>query len=244
MELYGITDKGKVRKQNQDEFRTLFDENSDIAVFAVCDGMGGAKSGNVASSIAADVFIGEMRGYIGTMAGVDDLPMRIADAVISANRAVYEKSVSDIACAGMGTTIVAAVVTEGVAFVANVGDSRAYRITEHSIEQISKDHSLVENMIDSGELTRQQARRHPSKNLITRALGTNETEDPDVFTCEIKQGESLLLCSDGLSNIIEENELLFEVRRGKTASEICGKLLEMTLERGAPDNVTVVVFSK
>ena len=244
MEFWGLTDSGKVRQNNQDVFRTLCDEKLDAALFVVCDGMGGANAGNIASELAADTFVEYMTGFFAQATKPSDASMKMADAVIAANRAVYEKSLSDSEFAGMGTTLVAVLVSPQGEVVANIGDSRLYHITKSKVYQVTKDHSVVEDMIDRGDLTRAEARSHPNKNLITRALGTCQEEEPDVFFLDIYIGDYLLLCSDGLSNMVSESEFLFELQNSASVRKSCENLVELALSRGAPDNVTAIIFKK
>ena len=244
MDLWGTTNSGKVRRQNQDVFKVLFDEDRNIAVLVVCDGMGGARAGNIASALAAEAFMHSMGKYIEDVGEPGDIAMKMADAVITANRAVYERSAGDEELYGMGTTLAAAMSTDSGEVVVNIGDSRVYHVTPGGIKQVTKDHSVVEDMITRGDLTRAEARRHPNKHLITRALGTNDDEEPDVFFLNLEQGEYILLCSDGLSNVVLDSEILFELQRGRSVRESCEKLVEMALLRGAPDNVTAVILKK
>ena len=244
MERWGITDSGKVRQHNQDVFKILYDEDKGIAVLIVCDGMGGAKAGNVASALAAETFMHHMGKYIENIGITSDIAKKMTDAVLAANKAVYEKSVHDDEFAGMGTTLTAAISTNEGEIVVNVGDSRAYLITTNKIIQITKDHSVIEDMITRGDITRAEARRHPSKHLITRALGTSQEEAPDVFFLKLDSGDHMLLCSDGLSNIVLDSEILFELQRGLSVRECCENMVKMALSRGAPDNVTAVIFRK
>jgi len=244
MDLWGTTDSGKVRRQNQDVFKILYDEERGVAVLVVCDGMGGARAGNVASALAAEAFMHHMGKYIEDIGLKNDIAMKMSDAVLAANRAVFDKSSRDEQYAGMGTTLAAAISTDDGEVVVNIGDSRVYHVTTSSITQVTKDHSVVEDMITRGDLTRAEARRHPNKHLITRALGTSDDEEPDVFFLNLEQGEYILLCSDGLSNLVLDSEILFQLQQGVSVRESCEKLVEMALSRGAPDNVTAVVFRK
>jgi protein phosphatase len=244
MEICGKTDTGVVRRQNQDAFATLIDEDKGIAIFVVCDGMGGARAGNVASSMAVDCFMESASRLADGDVDEAGLKSGLENAISTANTAVYGKSADDFNCAGMGTTLVAAVVSRNQCVVANIGDSRAYKITGDGITQVTRDHSVVEDMIDRGDITRPAARDHPKKNLITRALGTTAGESPDIFTPELRDGESLLLCSDGLSNIVDEREIFYETAYGRDIKESCERLVGLALARGAPDNVTVVLFRK
>ena len=244
MELWGVTDCGKVRQQNQDNFKTLYDEDRGIAILVVCDGMGGAKAGDIASSIAVEAFMHHIGKCIENDDPMDDIEKNMQDAVLAANLAVFEKSSFNDDYAGMGTTLTAAISASEGEVVVNVGDSRVYHVTLSRITQVTKDHSVIEEMIARGDITRAQARRHPKKHLITRVLGTTRFEFPDVFTLNLKSGEHLFLCSDGLSNVVMDNEILYELQRGLGVRECCDNLLKMALERGAPDNVTAVIFKK
>jgi protein phosphatase len=244
MELWGITETGKVRRQNQDVFKILFDEEKGIAVLVVCDGMGGAKAGNVASALAADAVMHYIGKYIEDIGPQGDIAMKAADAVLEANKAVYSKSSHDDDYAGMGTTLTAVISSTEGEVIVNIGDSRVYRITEGFITQVTKDHSVVEDMITRGDLTRSEARKHPKKHMITRALGTGPDEEPDVFMLNMNEGDYLLLCTDGLTNIVKDGEILSSIHQGGTVRECCERLVETVLERGAPDNVTVVLFKK
>ena len=244
MNLSGITDTGKVRKINQDVFITHLDDDQKAAVFVVCDGMGGARAGNIASAIAAEVFMELAKRSLSEEYNVIDIMQHMSEAVREANAEVYEKSIRDPECSGMGTTLVAAIVTQGGAVIVNVGDSRAYHVTNERIKQITKDHSVVEDMIDRGDIKRSEANRHPNRNLITRALGTSLDTEPDIFFLNLKAGEYLLLCSDGLSNVISEKTIMSEVLGSAETQEKCQRLIKAANDKGAPDNVTVVLFSK
>lgn len=239
IKAWGITDKGAVRSQNQDSY--YLDVRSEkLAVALVCDGMGGARAGNVASTLAVEQFVETIRHLPeGTPAAPEALLARASEA---ANRAVYDRSRSDPDCWGMGTTMVAALVAGETAYLLNVGDSRGYHIGPEGIRRITRDHSLVEDMVRRGDITPEQARNHPQKNLITRALGTESQLRPDFFRQSVAAGESLLLCSDGLSNVVGDQEMLYEVIHGGAAEDCCQRLLDIALSRGAPDNVTCVLL--
>ena len=216
------------------------DKNTLLCV--VCDGMGGAKSGNVASSLAAEVFVQEVkRSWIPGM-NREKVSQILQSAVKLANITVYEQSRQIEEFEGMGTTLVAALVQGKTATVVNVGDSRAYKIDRSGIRQITRDHSLVQMMVDRGELTPEVARTSPNKNLITRAIGTEPTVLTDVFQLEVAKDDCLLLCSDGLSNMMDDQEILFEVAHGVNKQECCRRLVDIVLGRGAPDNVTSVLI--
>ena len=195
MQSWGLTDVGCVRKQNQDAFHIeKLDRHSLLCV--VCDGMGGAKSGNIASSLAVDVFVQEVCRNWTPQTDWDKCDMILRSAVKLANFTVYDQANQFEAFAGMGTTLVAAVIRKNQASIINVGDSRCYSIANGSIRQITKDHSVVQMMVDRGELTPETAKTFPGKNLITRAVGTEPTILCDIYRQELEKGSFLLLCSD------------------------------------------------
>lgn len=236
MNVWGITDRGVIREQNQDAF--AHQVLSDGRVLAlVCDGMGGARAGNVASTMAVDIIMDE---FLAEEAHTLD---RLKAAAASANRQIFQRASREESCAGMGTTLAAALASREEALILNEGDSRVYHLSEKGgIVRVTRDHSLVEDLVQRGELTREQARTHPHKNLITRALGAEPELRVDVFRQPLAAGDYLLLCSDGLSNVVSEQELLYEVVHGGEACTCCRRLLEIALHRGAPDNVTAVLI--
>ena len=241
MQSWGLTDPGCVRKQNQDAYRIEQLDRSTL-LCVVCDGMGGAKSGNIASTLAVEVFAEEIRRSWVRNMDDDKVDQMMRSAVKLANFTVYDQAVQIEEFSGMGTTLVAALVRDGVCHIANVGDSRAYAVSEEGIRRVTRDHSLVEDLVQRGEITPEQARNHPQKNLITRALGVETGTKADLFTESCKPGSFLLLCSDGLSNVVTDQEILYEVIHGGEPSDCCKRLLDITLSRGAPDNVTVVLL--
>jgi serine/threonine protein phosphatase PrpC len=240
MQTWGLTDLGNVRKQNQDYY-DIVPLGEDRMLLVVCDGMGGAKSGNVASRLAAEVFVGEIRRMQRADMDADQIEYVMREAVELANSAVFEQSKVSTDFEGMGTTLVAAWVTKQAAVIANVGDSRAYIFDPEGIRFVTVDHSLVEMMVQRGDITREQAKNHPGKNLITRAVGTESSVSCDIYHQPLKPGDALLLCSDGLSNVMADQEILFEVVHGVQKEGCCQRLLDIAKGRGAPDNVTVVL---
>ena len=241
MEAWGLTDVGNVRSQNQDAFR-IVELGKDALLAVVCDGMGGAKSGNVASRLASEVFSEEVKRSFSADLTPDEAEQMLRAAAKLANISVFEQSQLSEDYAGMGTTLVAALTYPRATLVLNIGDSRAYLINADGVQCITRDHSVVEMMVQRGELTPEQAKTHPSKNLITRAVGTEETVFSDVFRVETEPEDCILLCSDGLSNQMADQEILFEVVHGARRDDCCRRLLEITKNRGAPDNVTSVLI--
>ena len=240
MEAWGLTDTGSVRKQNQDYY-DIVRLGPQQLLLVVCDGMGGAKSGNVASRLATEVFVGEIRRTVRDGMGPREIGMIMREAVALANVTVFEQSTMSADFEGMGTTLVAAFLLPSSVVVANVGDSRAYLMDGQGIRFVTVDHSLVELMVRRGELTREQAKNYPGKNVITRAVGTDAVVECDIYRMELKPGNVLVLCSDGLSNLMADQEILFEVVHGVQKEQCCQRLLEIAKSRGAPDNVTVIV---
>lgn len=241
MEAWGLTDVGNVRSQNQDAFR-IVELGKDALLAVVCDGMGGAKSGNVASRLASEVFSEEVKRSFSADLTPDEAEQMLRAAAKLANISVFEQSQLSEDYAGMGTTLVAALTYPRATLVLNIGDSRAYLINADGVQCITRDHSVVEMMVQRGELTPEQAKTHPSKNLITRAVGTEEMVFSDVFRVETEPEDCILLCSDGLSNQMADQEILFEVVHGARLDDCCRRLLEIAKNRGAPDNVTSVLI--
>ena len=216
MNVWGITDRGVIREQNQDAFaHQVLPDGRVLAL--VCDGMGGARAGNVASTMAVDIIMDE---FLAEEEGARTLDSLKAAAAL-ANRRIFQRAAGEESCAGMGTTLVAALADGEEALILNEGDSRAYHLSEEGgIVRVTRDHSLVEDLVQRAE---------PE----LRA---------DVFRQPLAAGDYLLLCSDGLSNVVSEQELLYEVVHGGEACTCCRRLLEIALHRGAPDNVTAVLI--
>ena len=242
MQYWALTDTGVARSQNQDAYQVVsLDKNTLLCV--VCDGMGGAKSGNVASTLAADVFTQEVkRSWVPDM-DPESLDRMLGSAVKLANFTVYDQANQFEDFNGMGTTLVALLIQGKKATIVNVGDSRAYLIDSDGIKQVTTDHSLVQMMIARGELAPEKAKHYPGKNLITRAIGTEPQVVCDVFHRKVEKGACFLLCTDGLSNLMDDQEILFEVLHCQEKSQCCEQLLDIVKKRGAPDNVTSILVT-
>lgn len=231
---WSITDVGCVRAHNED---TCFIQVGDaLSMGVVCDGMGGANAGEVASKVAIETFSQVLLdgGY-----PPEEL-MRLA--LERANQEVYCYGWEHPDCRGMGTTLVASVIIGEIAYILNVGDSRAYSIREQGIRQITRDHSLVGELLQSGQITPEQARTHPRKNIITRALGTERHVTGDLYLHRAVPGELILLCSDGLCNELTDGELRELALHGGPVENGCKRLLDMALMRGGHDNITAVLM--
>lgn len=240
MQYWGLTDPGCVRAQNQDTYQTAqLDRNTLLCV--VCDGMGGAKSGNIASTLAVEVFVEEIKRTFKSGMEPEKIDQMLRGAVKLANFTVYDQAQQFEEFTGMGTTMVAVLIHGREATIVNVGDSRAYLVDRNGIRQLTCDHSLVQMMVQRGELKPELARTYPGKNFITRAIGTEPVVECDLFHCKLERGDCLLLCSDGLTNMMDDQEILFEVVHGVKKEYCCQRLLDIAKNRGAPDNVTSVL---
>ncbi len=242
MQYWALTDPGVARSQNQDTYQIVsLDKNTLLCV--VCDGMGGAKSGNVASTLAADVFTQEIKRSWTPDMDPEHLEQVLSGAVKLANFTVYDQAMELEEFNGMGTTLVALLIHGKKATIVNVGDSRAYLVDKNGINQVTTDHSVVQMMIARGELSRQKAKQYPGKNLITRAIGTEAQVVCDIFHRKVERGACFLLCTDGLSNLLDDQEILFEIVHGEDKAKCCEHLLDIAKKRGAPDNVTSVLVA-
>lgn len=241
MTFYGLSDKGAVRELNQDSY-IIAEISENLFFVAVCDGMGGVKGGEIASTIASDIF----KERVSALKKKDVKTRELAGAFLrktleEANKVIFDKSLEDPSLFGMGTTFVGAVCNGGKVTVINVGDSRAYMIDEERVIQITKDHSLVGEMLENGDITAREANSHPSKNVITRALGVDTSVEADVFDVNVKSGQYLLLCSDGLTNEVSDLEIHFEISNESTPEDACRSLVNIANAHGGHDNVTVLI---
>ena len=236
MRSYCLTDIGTVRKMNQD-FVYASDQPVGILpnLYIVADGMGGHAAGDYASRCAVETMV----DYIENATSGGPVTL-LGNALAQANRKVMEKALSDRSMEGMGTTLVAAVVQNDCLYVANVGDSRLYLIDDR-LEQITRDHSLVEEMVRAGELRREDARLHPDKNVITRAVGVKNTVAVDFFDVALNKGDRFLICSDGLTNMVPE-DVIFRIVREKGSLEAAAKeLVDEANRSGGSDNISVIL---
>jgi serine/threonine protein phosphatase PrpC len=232
MNISAGTDVGAVRKNNQDSF--LVDKNNKYCI--VADGMGGHNAGEVASSMAAQ----EAGKFLS-----DNIPKSlhsavdmVYDAIRCANNKVFKAARLNFDYSGMGTTMVMAYFYDERIILANVGDSRAYLVRNKSIRQITKDHSMVERLVDEGTITREQAKNHPQKNMITRAIGTDREVQADMYMMSVVENDILLLCSDGLSNEIDEEDICRMLSDGADADA----LIKTAKENGGRDNITAIII--
>ena len=240
IKTWAITDVGLVRKENQDTYRIA--RNGGVCV--VCDGMGGAAGGRIASTLAAETYVAELDKVLKPDMTPEQLREASSYAVAMANQAVENRATEDAELSNMGTTLVSAIAYEGGTVITNIGDSRAYYITEAGITRITKDHSLVDSMVDHGDITADEARHHPNRNLITRALGRDTNAACDGYIRPMEKGDYILLCTDGLVNTVTDQEMLFEIIHGQGEDTCLSRLMEIAKSQGAPDNVTAVLMRK
>ncbi len=245
MNVYSLTDIGLQREENQD---TVWSEQiSDNACIAVlCDGMGGEQSGGLASQIAVDVISKRVKESYNEMMNRNSVRNLLITAVSAANSIVYETAQSTLSHGVMGTTCVAAIVASGCAYIVNVGDSRAYHLfvsgEDECIRQITKDHSRVQELVDRGEITDEEARVHPKRNKITRAIGAEREVTTDYFELDMNEGDMLLLCSDGLSSYGDDLDILdicFDEKPERRAQA----LIDYANGNGGHDNVSVALIT-
>ena len=240
MLIKGNTDIGKVRSANEDSFDFgTFDDGAAWAV--VCDGMGGVRGGQLASSLATEMVGDKIRKCYNKLMPVYSFENIFLSTITTANVIVNDRSYTDTEFQGMGTTIVAAIVKDNQACIAHVGDSRVYKISSDGITQITKDHSLAQEMLDSGQITKEEFENYPKKNIITRALGIEEKIEIDFDFADLSEGEALLLCSDGLSSLLSEEDL-FEIYKNTDFSLLCDEYIKAANEKGGFDNITAVVM--
>ena len=242
MEYFGITDKGRVRPTNQDIYRLEVRPEKESAFVLVCDGMGGANAGNVASRFAADSFLADAAGALDSAPDEIMRHKTMLHALEKANDTVFGLAGRQPEFRGMGTTLVGAFVQGREASILNVGDSRAYLIHNGEMTRITHDHSVVQTLVENGDITAEEARTHPNRNLITRALGPDETTLCDAFDVSFAHGDKILLCTDGLVVTATDEEICRIVCADKRAEEKLDDLIALAKAQGAPDNVTAVLI--
>lgn len=230
-----LSDIGNVREINEDYIGKY--DNDEFAVYIVADGMGGHNAGDVASKIAVESCI----EYIKRNRYLNDMERLLKESIKYANNNIYIKAENSEMLYGMGTTITACIVKQGKVVIANVGDSSCYIVTEGNIEKITKDHSLVQELVDDGSITEEEAINHPNKNIITRALGTKKTVKIDTFSVDISSNTKFVLCTDGLSNEVSKEEM-YSIISQNTNQEACRLLVDLCKKKSGRDNISVIIF--
>lgn len=231
-----VSDVGLKRSLNQDYASYL--ENEHFKIYVVADGMGGHNGGEVASQMA----VKKILDYVEEKYNIDNNENLITNAIENANKSIFEFSKANEELKGMGTTVTACFMTPKFLHIANVGDSSCLAIKDGKIKKITKDHSLVQELLDSGSITEEDAINHPKKNIITRALGTSSTVKVDVFPLNNKDYDTYILCSDGLTNEITYEDIMEIFNEGENYTVIAERLVELAKEKGGRDNITVLLF--
>ena len=241
MRLFSKVDIGKVRTSNQDAAEAFM--ITDNVAFAICcDGMGGAKGGDIASSNAIKVISDYVKNSYNPDMSNEKIASLLKNAILSANYTVFDIAKSNTELSGMGTTVVAAIVTENYAVISHVGDSRAYLVNDN-IVQLTSDHSVVQSLIESGKLSLAEAKSFPEKNVITRAIGVEPEVFPDCSIVPITENDSILLCTDGLTNFVEISEIL-NTFSNNNITDVADILIDKANSGGGGDNVSVVIVSQ
>ena len=235
-----MTDVGMVRDNNQDSY--FVSVNEDIPLFVVADGMGGHKAGEIASNMAINIIKD-------TFLKLKTLPMDeisitklIEQSIKEANEKIYLKSIEKEAYSGMGTTVTLAYIINRKLCIGHVGDSRAYLFKGENLIQITEDHSLVNELVKNGSITLEEAKTHPQRNIITRAVGTSETIEMDIVVREYEEGNILLLCSDGLTSMVKDSQIQDILSKEKNIQEACENLVSLSNDNGGYDNTTVIAI--
>lgn len=242
MNVYAKSDIGRTRNMNQDSF-SVPENNIELKLYILADGMGGYKGGEIASRVAVtatEKYIKE-KFYLLERRDRKSILKIIEDGIEFANTAIYEESEVDEELQDMGTTIEVCLIYKNKAYIGHIGDSRIYQIRNNKMERVTTDHSYVEKLVRDGEITREESYTHPKKNLLIKALGTDEKAEPDLIDISIQKDDILLICSDGLTNMIREDEILKIVEENE--KEAVDLLIEKANENGGLDNITVIIIS-
>ena len=242
MRIVAKTDKGNVRDSNQDAYAV--GEFSDEVVWSVvCDGMGGAAGGNIASALAVKVISDKINASYRDKMSDASVKNMLDSALTAANIEVYDMAEAQAELRGMGTTVVCAIVKDNQAYIAHAGDSRAYLISNGNIQQITTDHSMVQDLLARGKITVQETINHPNKNIITRAVGVDKSIKIDFTQIDMEDDDALLLCTDGLTNYVTDEQILELMSDGKHYA-FADRLVQKANSNGGGDNITVVIVSK
>lgn len=241
MNIYGITDVGSVRSTNQDQFicETL---NENTAVICVCDGMGGEQGGEIASKYAIETFVHHIKTDIFDNIDQDGITAMLRRAVEYANNYVYQIGLSDEKLSKMGTTLVGGLVIGNSFYVANIGDSRCYHIGARGITQVTRDHSIVQEIMENTDVSTIETHLEPLKKYLTRAIGHSTGDDCDIYKVNLLEGDSILLCSDGLHNLVIDEHICEVCQSMLTIKSKCELLVETANKNGGNDNITVLLL--
>lgn len=241
LKIVAKTDKGRIRDSNQDAY-AVGEFPDEVAWAIVCDGMGGAAGGNIASALAVKVISDKINASYNTQMRDASIKNMLDSALVAANIEVYDLAYSKSELKGMGTTVVCAIVRGDQAYIAHAGDSRAYVLTDGQLRQVTTDHSVVQDLLSSGKITPDEAKNHPNKNLITRAVGVDKNISIDFDQVDLMPDDTLILCTDGLSNYVSDDEMMSEISDGKYYA-YADRLVQKANNNGGGDNITVVAIA-
>ena len=244
MQYYGISDIGKKREENQDKIY-MGKEGEEVGLFILADGMGGAKAGSVASSTAVEYVKNYVHENISEIwLERENIEKLLRKAIFKANNYVYEKSKTSRDYTGMGTTMIAVLTYHNKVYIGHIGDSRVYRIRKNIIRQLTKDHSYVQALVDNGSITKEEAMEHPQRNVLLRVLGCEKNEGADIITKGFLKDDFILICTDGLTNMMDTKDIYDTIVRNKNNVKVaCEKLIKEANELGGFDNVSAILIS-
>ncbi|GGB29732.1 Stp1/IreP family PP2C-type Ser/Thr phosphatase [Virgibacillus dakarensis] len=235
-----LTDRGRVRDHNEDSGGIYYNRNGQFLA-ALADGMGGHRAGDVASQMAV-AHIQEKWEESNQLSSPDEIESFLSEAIEEMNKAIYDHAVKNEACQGMGTTIVITICTQDFFTVAHVGDSRCYLVNDNEFKQITEDHSLVNVLVKSGQISHEEAQNHPRKNVVLKAVGTEEHVESDVRSLGWDKHDQLLLCSDGLTDKLPDDKLSELMRLENSLKEKGQKMIDLANELGGEDNISVILI--
>ncbi len=241
MEYAVRTHTGRIRENNEDSF---YIDEKNSGIFIVADGMGGHNAGEIASNMAIETIKKDIGDNWDELIALNDYDIHstLRKAIEMANKKIYEQSLLHIELDGMGTTLTIALIINNKLYLGHIGDSRAYLINKNEIKQLTEDHTLVRELLKNGSITEVEAKNHPKKNIITKALGTELNTEPDIFNIELNNEGILILCTDGLTNMMDSDEILESFIGNSELQKTCDKLIDLANERGGYDNITVMAI--
>ncbi|MDP4093850.1 MAG: Stp1/IreP family PP2C-type Ser/Thr phosphatase [Bacillota bacterium] len=241
MKFSVCSDKGKIREINEDSYNVIAGYPGIPVSFIIADGMGGHNSGEIASKMAVDSISSFILQYAERFVNEEVISEAIMEAVKKANEEIYTEAAQHKSNSGMGTTLTVAVINNKKIYIGHVGDSRAFLIRNNEMTLLTTDHTYIEELVKNGSITREEALSHPKKNVLVRAVGCEENINVDIYVYDIQEGDICLLCTDGLTNMLSENELLDIVKSSEDPEYICKELVNNANIRGGEDNITVIV---
>lgn len=239
---FGVeSDRGKVREINEDSCKVITGKDGVPDTFIVADGMGGHNSGELASRMAVELSEEYLLKFLKPDENEESILALISNMIAEVNKSIYFKAKESEENFGMGTTFIIGILLKGKLYIGHVGDSRVYLVSNGALKRLTTDHSYIEELIKNGSLTREEAQNHPKKNVITRALGCEENVEVDTYSVDINGEDIFILCTDGLTNMLSENEILSIINNNDDPQYSCSELVRIANEKGGEDNITVII---